>query len=172
MIQNGWLDIRRDDEELALFSHLKALSQTMTTEAEICGRRFDPERFDSLVDNLAIVRPARRFGDFRFSFYGSAFSETSPGGDLNGIGFHDLLGSPYYRACLSGFWHVHRVGLAHVTRDHPVVGGQKRFFTRLLIPIFAGNETSLILCAAWLHDEPTVKTRPPIDDEFDFAASA
>lgn len=172
MIQTGWLDIRREDEEVALFASLRALSETMTTEGSICKRRFDPERFEGLVDNLALVRPAQRFGDFRFTFYGSAFSEASPGGDLNGVAFRDLLGSPYYRACLSGFWHAHRLGLAHVSRDHPMIGGRRGFFTRLLIPVFAGNRTALILCTASLHDEPTIRTRAAIDDAFQLAASA
>ncbi|MDB5560118.1 MAG: hypothetical protein JWQ36_3052 [Enterovirga sp.] len=172
MIQNGWLDLRQGEEEAELFAHLHALSQTMTTEAKVTGRRFDLEKFDALVDNLALVRPARRFGEFRFLFYGSAFSDASPGGDLNGVPFHDLLGSPYYRGSLAGFWHVHRVGLAHVTRDHPIIGGRKRYFTRLLIPIFAGNTTSLVLCAARLHDEPTIQPQPVIDDEIPLAATA
>ena len=172
MIQTGWLDIRRDDEEAALFSSLRALSETMTTEGQVCKRRLDPERFDMLVDNLALIRPAKRFGDFRFTFYGSAFSEASPGGDLNGVAFRDLLGSPYYRACLSGFWHTHRLGLAHVSRDHPIVGGRRRYFTRLLIPVFAGNSTALILCTARLHDEPTLQTRAAINAAFPLAASA
>jgi hypothetical protein len=171
-MENGSLDSRREDEEVALFASLRALSETMTTEGKICKRRFDPERFESLVDNLALIRPAPRFGDFRFTFYGSAFSEVSPGGDLNGVAFGELLGSPYYRTCLSGFWHVHRVGLAHVSRDHPIVGGRKRFFTRLLIPVFAGNRTALILCTAMLHDKPTRQTKPGLDEPLPFAASA
>lgn len=161
-----------DGEEAVLFSHLRALSESMTTEGKAVGLRFRPERFEALVDNFALVRPAGRYGDFRFMFYGSAFSESSPGGDLNGVGFHDLLGSPYYRACLSGFAHVHRLGLAHVTRDHPINGGSKRFFTRLLIPIFAANRTALILCAARLHDEPTGRTEYPAGDDLPLAASA
>ena len=172
MTQNRSLDIRREDEEVALFSSLRALSESMTTEGKVSRRRFDPERFDLLVDSLALVRPADRFGDFRFTFYGASFAEASPGGDLNGVAFSDLLGSPYYRTCLSGFWHVHQVGLAHVSRDHPIIGGRKRFFTRLLIPVFAGNRTSLILCTALLHDAPTRPTRSPLDEAFPLAASA
>lgn len=162
----------REDEEAALFSHLRALSRSMTTEGRAVGDRFEAARFEALVDNFALVRPADRFGDFRYIFYGSALSETCPGGDLNGVAFHDLFGVPYYRAALAGFLHVHRVGLAHVTRDQPMAGGRRRFFTRLLIPIFAANRTSLILCAKRLHDEPTRTVGCGRDDELRIAASA
>ena len=168
----GWLDPRHEDEEAALFTRLRCLSEGLTTEGRASGRRLELDDFEMLADNLAVVRPAARLGEFRFEFYGSAFTDNSPAGDLTGMSFHDLMDAPYYRACLSGFWHVHRLGLAHVTRDHPVVGGRKKFFTRLLIPIFAGNRTALILCAARLHDEPTVSVPEIAQFESPFAESA
>jgi hypothetical protein len=167
-----WLDPRQENEERALFRRLRAMSESLTTEGRATGCRLDPDDFDQLADNLVVVRAAPRPGDFRFEFYGSSFSEASPGGDLTGMAFGDLLGSEYYRAVLSGFWHVHRVGLAHVTRDHPVVGGRNRFFTRMLIPIFAGNTTDLILCAARLHDQPSIVTLGDASIEPALAASA
>ncbi|MGA0597019.1 hypothetical protein [Enterovirga sp. CN4-39] len=165
MVRREWLDLSREDEETRLFDTLRTLSESLTTEGRIIGRDLDLDDFDTLADNLAVIRPAKRFGDFRFEFYGSAFSEASPAGDLNGVAFGDLLDSPYYRANLAGVRHVHRLGLAHVTRDHPIIGGGFRFFTRLLVPIFAGNETALILCAARLHDEETIVHPPAPEPE-------
>ncbi len=170
--ETEWLDPICPNEELRLFERLRTLGAGLTTEGRVAGTRLGMKDFEALSDNLAIVRPAQRFGEFRFEFYGSAFSEASPGGDLAGMAFGDLLGSPYYRACLSGFWHVHRLGLAHVTRDHPIVGGRSRFFTRLIIPIFAENRTALLLCAARLHDQPTMVLPLPDEHETLLAASA
>jgi hypothetical protein len=167
-----WFDPHRPAEELRLFDGLKLLSTGLTTEGRVTGTRLGMREFEVLADNLAIVRPARRFGEFRFEFYGSAFSEASPGGDLTGLSFSDLVGSAYYRSCLSGFWHVHRAGLAHITRDHPIVGGRSRYFTRLIIPVFAGNRTALLLCAAHLHDRPTMALPAEDEREAPLAASA
>ncbi|NNM73966.1 hypothetical protein [Enterovirga aerilata] len=172
MADKEWLEPYRMDDEVTLFASLRALAESLTTEGRITGRNFTPEDFEAIADNLAIVQPARRFGDFRFAFYGSAFSDSSPAGDLNGVAFGDLLDSAYYRSCLAGFAHVHRLGLPHVTRDHPIVGGRSKYFTRLLIPVFAGNEPSLILCVAALHDEPTLRAAPPDHIELHLAASA
>ena len=171
MAETEWLDPLRPNEEVRLFERLRTLAAGLTTEGRVAGTRLGMRHFEALSDNLVIVRPAQRFGEFRFEFYGSAFSEASPGGDLTGMAFGDLLDSPYYRACLSGFWHVHRVGLAHVTRDHPIVGGRSRFFTRLILPIFAGNRTALLLCTARLHNRPTL-VRPQDEQETILAASA
>jgi len=169
--ETEWLDPLRPEEEVQLFESLRTLGAGLTTEGRVAGTQLGLDDFETLSDNLAIVRPAPRFGEFRFEFYGSAFSEASPAGDLAGLTFGDLLGSPYYRTCLSGFWHVHRIGLAHVTRDHPVVGGRTRYFTRLIMPIFAGNRTALLLCAARLHDEPTIML-PPQDEEATLLAAS
>ena len=172
MAATEWLDPLHPKEELQLFERLRMLGAGLTTEGRVTGTRLGLRDFEALSDNLAIVRPAQRYGEFRFEFYGSAFSEASPGGDLVGAAFGDLLDSEYYRSCLSGFWHVHRLGLAHVTRDHPIVGGRSRFFTRLIIPIFAGNRTALLLCAARLHDQPTIVMPPDDQHETLLAASA
>ena len=146
--------------EAALFSALRLVSRTMAVEW--CGDEIslDVDDFDNLTDHLAIVTPVPRFGAYRFEFYGAAFAESSPRGDLTGVSFGDLLDCSYYRGCLSGFSHVGHVGQPHVTRDHPVVGGVNRYFTRLLIPLFSGRSTVRILCAAMLHDSPTRSQLP------------
>lgn len=112
------------------------------------------ETFDQLSDHLAIVRPAQRFGAFRFEFFGSVLAEIGPYGDLSKVAFHDLLDSAYFRAILAGFRHVRMTGLPHVTRNHPIVGGGAAYFTRLLVPVFARNGLALILCASVPHDAP------------------
>lgn len=117
--------------------------------------KLDLDAFESLSDHLVIVRTAPRFGEFRIEFYGSLLTEIGGRGELSQAEFGDLLDDPFYRSALAGYRHTFRMGVATVTRDHRLQC-QPGYFTRLTIPIFAGNRTELLVGAVVPHDRPLV----------------
>lgn len=135
-----------------MFGALRQLGERIVARHSGGRRRLDMRGFEDLSDFLTIVRPASRYGAFRFEFVGATIIELAGIGEMNKVEFLDLLDRPFFRSCLEAYRHVHRTGLPHVTRDHPRETGG--YFTRLVIPIFAGNRPSLLLGAVHPHDEP------------------
>lgn len=115
--------------------------------------QLDLDAFETLSDHLVIVRTAPRFGNFRIEFYGSLLTEIGGRGELNHAEFGDLLDDPFYRSALAGYHHTFRMGLPTVTRDHRLQT-LPGYFTRLMIPIFAGNRLELLVGAVVPHDHP------------------